>query len=296
MDLGTLQTYRHSGKFGLHALLFVPLVGALVGWPLGMAYGYLVKWIPFVYLNALITVGYGLALGMATVFALKKCRVRNSLVAGVLAAVVGFEANYLQWNGHLHALLDGAPLLVAPAMLREAMAFLYENGSWGLRSGGNVTGAMLGLVWLIEAGGILGLTLVVATSAIGSTPYCEKSGSWLDDEKKFDTLAAIDDAQERALLAAGDIAPVIAGRPRAEGATAFTRLTLKHSPRCEDFFTLKAEAVTLSTNKKGEVEEKTQSLTQDLVLPREMRELVEEFANITPTPAADAATAAAPGA
>lgn len=296
MELGALQRYRHSGKFGVQALLLVPVVGALAGWPLGMAYGYLIKWIPFVYLNAIITFGYGLVMGLVTVFALKKCRVRNLLVASLLGVVVALEANYLQWSGHVHALFGDTPWLATPALLRGAMEFLLENGSWGLRNSGNVTGWFLGLVWLVEAGAILGVTLMVGVGGVASTPYCEKSGSWLEEEKKFDTLAAIDDAAELAQLKAGDIAPVVAGRARPEGATQFSRLVLKHSPRCEDFFTMKVVGVTLTTNKKGEIEENTSDLTEDLVLPREMRELVEEFANLKPAAPETAAGATVPAA
>jgi len=296
MELGTLRPYRHSGKFGLGALLVLPLCAVVLGWPLGFAYGYLIKWIPFVYLNFFIVLGYGAALGAASDFLLKKCHVRNVVVAFVLTALVGVAALYFQWNGHVNALFDEASWLCPPGDLWGAMQFLYEHGSWsiGRHSTGNVTGVILAGVWVCEAAGIVATILYFGTDSARTVPYCEKSRVWLDESKKYDTLAFFSDAAQQAALAAGDIAPVIEARPREEGAMQFARLVLKHSPRCEEFFTLKVENVTLTTNKKGEVEEKTRELTKDLILPREMRELIERFASLTPgSPAAESAAATA---
>lgn len=275
----------------MHALLAVPLMAVLLGWPLGFAYGYLVKWIPFVYLNALITLGYGLVLGVVTGAVLKLCRVRNVPVAAVLASVVGVAANYFQWNGHVHALVDGMPWLIQPRELWAVMGFLYENGSWALRSGGNVTGWFLASIWVIEAATILVLAVYLGTDPVRKTPYCEKSGSWLDEEKTFETLAAFTDAQELAALKAGDIAPVIAARPRPAESNTYAKLTLKYSPRCEEFFTILVENVSITFDKKGEPKTETKALTADLVLPSEMRALVEQFADLKPQAASGVAEA-----
>lgn len=286
MELGNLRPFRHSGKFGVQALLVVPLVAGLLGGPLGFAYGYLVKWIPFVYLNLLITFGYGLVLGVVVGAVLKWCRVRNVAVATVLAALVGVLGNYFQWNGHLHALLGDGPWLIHPRGMWAAMQLLLAHGSWSLRSGGNVTGWFLATVWAVEAGVILVMVVYLGTDPVRNTPYCEKSGTWLDEEKTFETLARIDDAQELASLKAGDIAPVIAARPRPAGATAYAKLTLKYSPRCEEFFTILVANVTITTNRKDETKVETVALTENLVLPHAMRPLVEQFADLKPVEAA----------
>jgi hypothetical protein len=281
MELGSLRPYRHSGKFGAHAFLLVPLAGVLLGWPLGFAYAYLIKWIPFVYLNILLTLGYGWALGAATAWVLKRCRVRNLPVALALAAFVGLAANYFRWNGHVHALLDEAPLLSPPGEIRAIMGFLYEHGSWALRHGGNVTGWFLAGVWIAEALTILVVVGFVGTAPVRDYPYCEKNNCWLDEQTKYETLAAFTDVQQLAALKAGDIAPVIEAKPRVEGDPVFARLMLKHSPRCGEFFTLRVENVTRTKNKKGEVKEEAKALTRDLVLPSEMRSLVERFAALS---------------
>jgi hypothetical protein len=49
--------YRHSGKFGIHGPVLAIVAAVVAGYPLGILYAYLVKWIPFIYLNFFITIG-----------------------------------------------------------------------------------------------------------------------------------------------------------------------------------------------------------------------------------------------
>src|SRR5579862_4665134 len=91
--------YSHSGKFGVHGPLLALIAGVFVAYPLGIAYSYLIKWIPFIYLNCLITAGYGFAFGFLTFFLLKFGKVRNGTLALLTALVVGLAALYGAWNG-----------------------------------------------------------------------------------------------------------------------------------------------------------------------------------------------------
>src|SRR5436190_7466286 len=105
--------YRHSGKFGIHGPLLAILAALIVGYPLGIAYAYLIKWIPFIYLNFLITTGYGLAFGFVTMLLLQFAKVRNGIVALLTGLAVGFCAWYLSWNGFVHAMVENSPRLIA---------------------------------------------------------------------------------------------------------------------------------------------------------------------------------------
>ena len=133
-------------------LVVIPRVAVALGWPLGLAYGYLIKWIPFVYIDLLITAGAGIGLG-------------------------------------------------------------------------------------VEALAILTLAIEFGTDPVRTCASCEKSGRRLDEKTTYDTLAAFPDAQQLAALRGGEIAPVLEAKPRNRGAPVFVRLTLKHSPKCEEFFT-----------------------------------------------------------
>src|SRR5215472_15573104 len=91
--------YSHSGKFGVQGPIAAVAIGAIAAFPLGLAYSYLINWIPFIYLNFFITLGYGFLFGFITRQLLKFGKVRNNLVALLSSGAVGLLAWYGSWNG-----------------------------------------------------------------------------------------------------------------------------------------------------------------------------------------------------
>ncbi len=85
------ETYKPTGRVGP---IFFPLLAAAVLSVIVLAYVYqlLLEWIPFIYLNALCTVGMGIALGSIGAFAVQHGNVRNVLVAGVLGVLLAASA------------------------------------------------------------------------------------------------------------------------------------------------------------------------------------------------------------
>lgn len=279
--------YRHSGRFGAHGPLLSILAALVVAYPLGIAYSYLIRWIPFIYLNFLITVGYGLAFGLITVPILRFAKVRNTLVALLTGLAVGLIAAYFNWNGFAHTLVKEPPAVIAPGQLFRFMGAVYEHGSWGLgfRSDTPVTGFLLALVWLGEAVIIIGGATLLAFSAVSEVPFCERCGSWLNEEQKIDKLDAFTQPDQVAALKAGSLTPLEAARPRIPASGAFARLTLRHSPPCEDFCTLSVENVTVTYDKDGKTEEKIETLMTNLAVPKSMLEYLKQFEHASARPA-----------
>ncbi len=271
--------YRHSGKFGIHGPVLAVLAAVVVGYPLGILYAYLVKWIPFVYLNLFITIGYGFAFGLMTAPLLKFAKVRNGPVALLTGLAVGFCASYLSWNGYVHAMIDDAPVLLVPGQLWRLMKFLYENGSWGIGFSSNspVTGIPLAVVWLAEAGIIIGISTVVAYNAVAKIPFCERHECWLDEEKKIDKLDAFVLPDQIAAFRAGNIAPLEQARPRVPASGSFARLILRHSARCEEYCALSIENVSVSVDKDGKQKEKTEPVMTNLLVPKTMFDYLAQF-------------------
>src|SRR5690348_2250719 len=98
----TLAAYRHSGKFNAPGLVLSVVVAAALGFPLGLAYAYLIRWIPFIYVNILATAGYGFVFGLVTTKVLKATQVRNTALAGLCGLAAGLIALYCDWSGSLH--------------------------------------------------------------------------------------------------------------------------------------------------------------------------------------------------
>jgi len=271
MGAGPHEFYRHSGKFGVHGPLLAVLAACLLGYPLGIAYAYLIDWIPFVYLNFFITLFYGMAFGLLSAFLLRFARVRNTLVASLTGLASGACAYYFSWNGYVHMLMSDPPLLADFGQLSRLTNLLYTVGSWSIGSSGTpVTGPLLGLVWAVEATMIIGACTVLAYGAVALVPYCESCRNWLSEEEKIDTLDHFDSPQHIEQLKAGSIAPLDQARPRDPAASRFARLTVRHSPKCAEFCTLSVDNVSVSVDKEGKSKEKSEAVISNLQVPKSL--------------------------
>jgi hypothetical protein len=288
MSADTLETYRHSGKFNAAGPVLALGAAAVAAVPLGLAYSYLIRWVPFIYLNMLATCAYGCVFGWMTMRLLKAGHVRNTTLAALVGFGAGLLALYGEWSGHLRVLTEDAPWLFGPDEILRGMQVLYEQGSWGMKSGGNVTGIELALVWVGEAGLIVGFATLLPYGFVMGTPYCEKSRCWLEEEKKINTLERISDPAQLAALKAGDIMPVVSAKPKPDGAGVYTRLWLKRSPQCPVFCTLRVQDITVTVDKKGKLQESAKDLTGDLIIPASMFELIAQFEHFKPEPPAPA--------
>lgn len=278
--------YSHSGKFGVHGPLLAVIAGVVAGYPLGIVYSYLIKWIPFIYLNCLITVGYGFAFGLLTHVILKFAKVRNRSVALLTGLVVGLIALYGSWNGCAKALAgDKVPALLMPDQMVRFMKILNENGSWGIgfSSSSPVTGILLALFWLAEAVTIVGLTTFISYNMTAETPFCETHECWLDKEKKIDKLDAFVQPEHLAAFQAGDISPLDKAQPRVPASGRFARLSLKHSDQCHDFCTLSISNVTITIDRKGNPKENAVVILRQLQVPKSMLENLQRLDPISAT-------------
>jgi len=277
--------YRHSGKFGAHGPFLAVLAAVTAGYPLGIVYAYLIKWIPFIYLNFFITAGYGLIFGLMTMALLKFAKVRNSAIALLTGLAVGLCGWYLNWNGFVHAMAKSSPALIMPEQLLKLMKYLYENGSWGIgfSSSSPVTGIPLAMVWLVEAGIIVGVSAIVGYGAVSHTPFCEMHDCWLDEEKQFDKLDAFVLPEQIAAFKAGNIAPLEQARPRVPASGNFARLKIRYSAKCDEFCTLSIENVSVSLDKDGKQQEKTEPVMTNLLLPKTMFDYVAQFDHASAT-------------
>jgi hypothetical protein len=272
--------YSHSGKFGVHGPLMAVAAGAVLAIPLGLIYSYLIKWIPFIYLNFLVTAGYGVVFGFITARLLVMGKVRNSAIALLTAAVVGLLAWYGAWNGCAKALIGSkAPFLLTPPQMTRFVKILMENGSWGIgfSSSQAVSGIPLAIIWLLEGAAIVGLATFVGYAAIAHTPFCELHDCWLNKEKKIDKLDAFVNPDQIAAFKAGDISPLEQAQPRVPASGRFGRLTLRHSDQCHDFCTLSIANVTVAPDKNGNMKETEQTIITNLQVPKSMFEYLARF-------------------
>jgi hypothetical protein len=269
MNAATCQFYRHSGKFSPHGLALALIVPIAAGFPLGYVYACLIKWIPFIYLNVFITAGYGGVVGFLAGWMLRFGKVRNNTLAALCGLLAGISGLYLGWNGHIHAYFEDDPAFCLPTEILKAMKHLYEHGSWSVK-GETATGVILAIVWGVEALMIIGLSTLMSYVMISGTPFCERTGCWLDKEKKISTLEPFTQPAQLEAFKAGDFSSLFQARAKRAGASVFGRLTIKHSPKCEEFCTVTVANVTVNMDKKGKTTETTRELARDVIVSKSM--------------------------
>jgi hypothetical protein len=276
--------YSHSGKFGVQGPVAAIAVGAIAAFPLGFVYSYLIKWIPFIYLNFLITLGYGFLFGFITRWLLKFGKVRNNLVALLSSGVVGLLAWYGSWNGCARALIGSeAPWLLTPPQMTKFVQILLENGSWGIGAGSStmVTGIPLAIIWICEGAAIVGLTVLVAYKFVAHTPFCELHNCWLDKEKKIDKLDAFSQPDQIAAFKSGDLSPLERAKPRIPASDKFGRLILKHSDQCHDYCGVSVSNITISYDKKGNLKESEEKIISNLWVSKSQFDYLSQFEHAT---------------
>src|SRR5512146_3526374 len=113
--------YSHSGKFEILGLVYMLVFGAAGALVLGLIYAYATDYIPLVYLNMLLVIGYGCGVGACVHFGAKFGKVRNGklLLLGGFAA--GLMAEYTNWVWWVLAYTKQEVLVFMPADLWQVI-------------------------------------------------------------------------------------------------------------------------------------------------------------------------------
>lgn len=187
---------RFTAKFFLYFLLF-----AVISIPiLSAAYIYLIYYIPFVYLNAVITVVCGSVLGFIINQATRMGKARNPLLVLVCTVAAVIVMKYVQWCIYIPLVFDDAyglcgeglsigerftaslDLFTAPSEVYTAASFINEVGVWGIsRAGTNgldtVNGIVLLVVWIVEFALMTCMAVTIARQQY-ALPFSEASDAW----------------------------------------------------------------------------------------------------------------------
>lgn len=273
--------YRHSGRIDPKGLLSFGLVTVLVGPLFALIYAAATVYIPLIYVNLLLTIGFGAVVGGAVGLAMKAGHVRNTAVAAVVTMGAAFVAYYIHWVFWfgVHAFrADGsftdAFALLIPPFLLEGIALVNEEGTWGIGSSGSaVSGAFLTVVWIAEAILFFGGAVVGAMAAAPSA-YCERCATWCVPRDGVRRFGADSDGALAARLDGGDLAVLADAPPPEPDAPRWAQLDLEVCEGCGQTNTLTLKAVELKTDAKGNTSEKSDVLVDRLLLTPEQAQWV----------------------
>lgn len=272
------KPYVHSGAAPSLGILMSLGAGLAAAAGLGIAYGYLMFWIPFVYLNFLMTIFFGIIIGYIVFAAGKAGKVRNSALIGVVGLVCAIAGLYFAWAGYIGGLVnksgEDAPFVVLnPAAILDVGGLLLEKGAWTL-FGGTPTGTILFILWLLEALIIVGAGGLIAWSSIGELPFCEGCDAWTEVRKGFKKLdpQVMQGAIEK--LAGGDVSG-LREIPASKPGSGFVRVDLATCKTCQAS-TFVSLVVVQMKMEKGEVkEEEADTLVKNLQISAEEYEHVK---------------------
>ncbi|RUT68109.1 hypothetical protein D0817_22550 [Flavobacterium cupreum] len=207
--------YKPSGKFSLIFILYFFLVSVTAFPVLGLIYAYCIWYIPFVYINFFITLGFGFLIGfVVALFVIKKGKVRNPLLGFFIGLTAAFLALYLHWAIWIDLVINAGEsygsdrigitvsnieflqvfsLIFRPDLVLEYISQVNENGTWGIR-GATASGAFLWVVWSIEF--IIVITISGFLSYLeAKKPFSESTNSWYE-EITLPALSYIEDQQQ----------------------------------------------------------------------------------------------------
>lgn len=278
------------------ALLAGGVAAALV---LAFVYIYAVWYIPFVYINFFLCLGFGLGLGAALAALVRLGKLRAPGAVGALALLLGLVAVYLEWGMYLTLIFNsettgtgaGADtstsfslslfldIITHPGAMWLAMQKINETGTWSLK-GSTPSGVFLAVIWVVEAVIILGGTWLVA-KAQATEPFSEASGEWATEETLAHPLTfAQDVATTRAALESGQFHH-LTPHTAAEAEAPFARLKLHSAPNDHNCRYLTLENVTTTVDKKGKASQSTATVVQHLAIsPAHFQELHRRFGTL----------------
>jgi hypothetical protein len=119
---------------------------------------------------------------MAAQLVLHHGKVRSPWFAGVVSLGIGLFTTWFMWVTWGYALLHRSDsdvpflALVWPPGLWELMQAVNEHGAWSFK-GATPTGAVLWVMWAIEAAILIGFPLVTGLG-VAREPYCEHCDDW----------------------------------------------------------------------------------------------------------------------
>lgn len=263
--------YTPSGKsspisifffFGL-VLVILPL--------LALAYSYAIWYIPFIYINFIITAAFGVITGFLVKFVVIKLgKVRNPTISVVFGILAGIAAWYFQWVVYVDLLLNTTDymgnermgvaistvdvsqtiaLAGQPGFVFEIMGFLFDYGSWGL-FGFTISGIFLALVWIAEFGIIVFLSSFMGVET-AKKPFCESTNKWFDEEVIGPFEYIYEKPQLKEALEAGSSASFDALVPTKNDQANHSLFYLYSSSQGENYLTVENKRANLSN---GEIE------------------------------------------
>lgn len=264
-----MQTYKHSGIIPIGGAILAIIAGAATAFFGGILYAFIIVWCPVIYFCVLATFGFGAAIGGAIGYACKSGKVRNDTLRLGLTFVFATIGIYCEWGVTSNAIgFKDASLLegFSPSMIVQLMDFLYQQGSWGLGRGGNVTGIFLALFWVAEILMIYIAAFYTCAAVADDLPFCETCNQWTTWTR--DMYKVQSDGKEPLWqqVQMGDLNPAFELPPALDSDETFVRFDAATCASCGQTAFLSAYRVTLTFDDDGDVDKDEEAIVRHVAI------------------------------
>jgi hypothetical protein len=273
-----MQKYSHSGIIPIGGALLC-LVGSAVATALvAVVYALIIRFIPFVYLNFLATLGFGLAMGFMVAVLGKFGKIRSKafiLFAWLLTLAVGY---YVYWGATIWT-HEGLGLGLRVFEPREIISFaehLFQFGSWGIFGAQAVTGWFLVAFWLGEIGCLGWFSYMVALAEVDQ-PFCEICNQWTETEKGVAMFNATGSEPEWDNLKLGDYSALTRLPMLASSQPNYVRVDVEHCPQCGNSNFLNIYTVQVKVDDEGAETTTETKIISNVILSQDQLTLVREL-------------------
>lgn len=263
-----VATYKPSGKTGMLGPVITFLCTAIGGAILGVLYSYIVTWIPFIYINFFITIGFAFGLAFLIRTGSLLGHVRSGIVNLVFGGLGLITAYYVHWVAWIAAQNIGIGWVWDPLALFGIIKEINEHGLWSIgrfgSDGAIVSGVFLTIIWVIEAliiflGGMMGMTV--------DSVYCERCRKWTstnDDLSRMDLKGAdvlLDGLHQ------GEFDVFSQLQPAAENAIEYLKLDTCWCEGCSDFAVLSMSHVFIEYDEEGKENNRETPIMSKAIVP-----------------------------
>ena len=286
--------YRNSGRTPI-VRLFLALLTILPAVAIaGGVYALIAAHLPMLrfaklvlILAALLMAGFAFAIGGLTGKMLMWARVRNLAmvwIVAVLAAVVAWYVSWVTWEWHMFTQAEPdipkIPFLFG-LFIRPRAVWSFANainrvGTFGLKND-TIKGPFLWILWLIEAGVVLGVASIVPYRMVRRLAFCESCQKWGRNREGILSVGPAEDEERlRARLALKDLSALEELGPADFSAPRRLRVDLQNCQTCDQMHLLSVYRIDVGY-KDGNRTEKAKPLVDRLWLDPAQARTVEEI-------------------
>jgi hypothetical protein len=202
--------YKHSGKFAPQGPILGLLGGIVISVPAAYFYDYALFALSVAKLRIFLPFALGLLLGAVCGALMSLGKVRSKSVAAIVGFAVSSFGLYVSWLGWIGVIclnrhVGCSASLFRPLEAWKALLVVNPQGTWSLSGTGPMHGAMLWLVWALEALAVLAFGTMAAMGLVLRRPFCERCGQWCKKQFKLNFAPSLSPNDLKAQLESGDI-------------------------------------------------------------------------------------------